>query len=214
MTTGPSFQDRPSAGRALAVAVERRLLGQPCHVYGLARGGVLVAAPVAERLGAKLDVLVASKIGAPGQPEYAVGAVAEGGGLLWDRAALDALGLGPEWQQRAAMEVALEVERRRLRYRRHELPVDPEALALVVDDGIATGATVRAALRGLAALGARRRAIATPVASREAVRALEGDAEWVAALLTPDPFLAVGAHYLDFEPVGDEELMRVLERAA
>jgi len=213
MTHTPLFDDRPSAGRALADAVERRVQGEPCRVYGLARGGVVVAHPIAERLGARLDVLVASKVGAPGQPEYAVGAVAEGGGVFWDEAALHAMSLDAEWRRSAAHEVALEVERRRLRYRRHELSVDPEALALVVDDGIATGATVRAALRGLAALGARRRAVATPVASREAIRQLDREAEWVVALAVPDPFLAVGAHYLDFEPVDDEELLRALRAA-
>jgi len=208
------FHDRRSAGEALAGAVLSRVAGLHCRVYGLARGGIVVARPVAERLVAPLDVLVACKVGAPGQPEYAVGAVAEGGGVYWDSEALDSLGLGPLWCERAAAAARVEVERRTRHYRGRPLEVDAAALAIVVDDGLATGSTVMAALRGLAALGVGARAVAVPVASREALELLSGEAEWTFALETPDPLFAVGAHYQEFGPVEDEELLRVLGRTA
>jgi putative phosphoribosyl transferase len=106
-----------------------------------------------------------------------------------------------------------EVQRRVLRYRGVALPVDPGGLALVVDDGIATGSTVLAALRGLRALGAVRVAVASPVASREALQLLGGEAEWAVAIATPEPFVAVGAHYDEFDPVDDSSLMRALGAA-
>jgi putative phosphoribosyl transferase len=207
----PAFEDRSSAGRALAELVERHVEGAPCRVFGLARGGVIVARPVAEHLTARLEVLVACKVGAPLQPEYAVGAVAEGGGVMWDSEALRALRIPAEWCESAVAETRAEVERRTRRYRGHAPGVDPSEVAIVVDDGIATGCTVLAALRGLAALGATRRAVATPVASPEALRVLKPEAEWVAALAAPPDFRAVGAHYLEFDPVDDEAVLRALE---
>ena len=208
------FHDRSAAGELLAEAVAKLVAGQRCRVYGLARGGVVVAHRVAERLRAPLDVLVACKVGAPGQPEYAVGAVAEGGGVYWDGEALQALALNQVWCENAAREVAAEVGRRTLRYREHPLDVEPGVLSIVVDDGIATGSTVMAALRGLVGLGATRRAVGTPVIAREALGLLRGEAEWVAALESPQPFTAVGAHYVQFDPVADQELLRALGRAA
>jgi predicted phosphoribosyltransferase len=204
------FLDRASAGSSLARAVAARLGGESCRVFGLARGGILVARPVADLLGAALEVLVACKVGAPRQREFAVGAVAEGGGVVWDYEALDSLGLSREWRDLAAEETRAEVERRTRRYRGHPIVVDPGEVAIVVDDGIATGCTVLAALRGLVALGARRCAVATPVASHEAIALLQPEAAWVVALAVPADFRAVGAHYLDFEPVEDEEVVQAL----
>jgi len=183
-----------------------------CHLYGLARGGVLVAKPMAERLGAPLDVMIACKVGAPQQPEFAVGALAEGGGASWDEASLAALHLDRAWQARAAQEAEAEVDRRVARYRGQALTVDCDSTAILVDDGIATGATVLAALRGLAALGARHRAVAAPVASREALDRLRGEADWVLALIVLEEFRAVGLHYVDFDPVEDEEVLAILNR--
>ncbi len=208
------FHDRSAAGEMLAEAVAHRVAGQRCRVYGLARGGVVVAHPVAEWLGAPLDVLIACKVGAPGQPEYAVGAVAEGNGTYWDDEALKALVLDRVWCERAGQDVAAEVARRTLRYRDHPLEVEPGVLSIVVDDGIATGSTVMAGLRGLVGLGATRRAVAAPVISHEAMGLLRGEAEWVVALESPEPFMAVGAHYARFDPVDDQELLRALGRAA
>jgi putative phosphoribosyl transferase len=204
------FRDRAAAGDALADALAPRLSDRSCRVYGLARGGVVIGRAIAERCGLPLEVLVACKIGAPGQPELAVGAIAEGGVPFWDAAAIEALALTPEWCAEAAAAATAEVRRRVERYRGHELTVDARELALVVDDGLATGSTMVGALRGLASLGAARRAVAAPVASGEAIELLEPECDWVVALEVPDPFYAVGAHYQDFEPVDDRELLRAL----
>jgi predicted phosphoribosyltransferase len=208
------FPNRERAGAALAVALAPRIAAQPTQLYGLARGGVLVARPIAEELRLPLDVLVACKVGAPGQPELAVGAVSEGGGEYWDEWATQALVLTPQWRRAAVVSAADEVQRRVLRYRGATLAVDPGALALVVDDGIATGSTVLAALRGLRALGAARVAVASPVASREALELLGREAQWTVAIEMPEPFVAVGAHYDEFEPVDDSSLMRALGAVA
>lgn len=205
------FLDRASAGRFLALAVAQRVGGEACRLYGLARGGIVVARPVADHLAAPLEVLVACKVGAPRQPECAVGAVAEGGGVVWDYEALVALRLSAEWRESAAAEAHAEVARRTQSYRGRDLAVNPREIAIVVDDGIATGCTVLAALRGLRALGAERPAVATPIASPEALEVLGPEASWVLALEAPDDFRAVGAHYADFEPVNDEEVIRALE---
>jgi putative phosphoribosyl transferase len=206
------FLDRASAGRLLGDAVAPLVGETPCRLYGLARGGVLVAKPMAERLGAPLDVMIARKIGAPHQPEFAVGALAEGGGASWDDTALAALHLDRPWQARAAHEAQIELDRRVARYRGRALSVEPEWTAILVDDGIATGATVLAALRGLAALGAVHRAVTAPVASREALDHLRREADWVLALIVPEEFRAVGLHYVNFDPVADQEVLAVLNR--
>lgn len=208
------FHDRERAGAALAETVASRLQGQRCRVYGLARGGVVVARPVAERLGASLEVLVACKVGSPDQPELAVGAVAEGGGEYWDPWNLHLLGLDRDWCATAVRAAREEVARRVGRYRGHSPIPEEGEIALVVDDGIATGSTVIAALRGLAALGASRRAVATPVASHEALALIEPEAEWIAVLHVPASFGAVSSFYNAFEPVEDEELKRALGMAA
>jgi predicted phosphoribosyltransferase len=208
------FVDRLGAGRALAELIAPRLAGERARLFGLARGGVIVGRPIADRLGLGLEVLVACKIGAPGQPELAVGAVAEGGGEAWDAGLLRELGLHDGWCRRAARDTLAQVEARQRRYRAHALVPAADELAIVVDDGIATGSTVLAALRGLSALGAKRRAVATPLAAREALKRLAPEAEWIAAAEIPERFCAVGAHYERFEPVSDEELLRALGAGA
>jgi putative phosphoribosyl transferase len=207
------FEDRDTAGRLLAEAVAVRVDGMPACLYGLARGGVIVAAPIASRIGAPLELVIVARVPAPDDPEVAVGAVAEGGGVSWDPETIAALRLGEEWRRRAVVEALAEVDRRRDRLRTRPLAVDPGAIAVVVDDGIATGSTVLAALHGLAALGARRLAVATPAASREAIARIRPHVEWIEVLEAPDVFTAVGEHYLDFEPVGDEAVLRMVEGA-
>jgi predicted phosphoribosyltransferase len=208
------FADRAGAGRELAHLIAPRLAGQRARIYGLARGGVIVGRPLADRLGLALEVLIACKVGAPAQPELAVGAVAEGGGEAWDADLLRELGLDQAWWVQAARGTLAEVERRRRCYRVRPLVPGIDELAVVVDDGIATGSTVLAALRGLSALGVKRCAVATPLAAREALERVSPEAEWVVAAEVPECFGAVGAHYARFEPVPDEELMRALAQAA
>jgi putative phosphoribosyl transferase len=207
------FVDRLSAGRDLAECIAPRLAGQRARIYGLARGGVIVGRSVADRLGLVLEVLIACKVGAPGQPELAVGAVAEGGGEAWDADLLRELGLDQAWWAQAARARLGEVERRRRLYRTHPLAPGSDELAVVVDDGIATGSTVLAAVRGLSALGVKRCAVAAPLAAREALERISPETEWVVAAEVPERFGAVGAHYARFEPVPDEELLRALAPA-
>jgi putative phosphoribosyl transferase len=207
------FEDRDSAGRLLAEAVAVRTGGAPACLYGLVRGGVIVAAPIAARLGAILELMIVARVPAPDDPEVAVGAVSEGGGVSWDPDAIEALALGAEWRRRAVAAALVEIERRRARFRTRPITVDPAAIAVVVDDGIATGSTVLAALHGLAARGARRRAVATPVASREAIARIRPEVEWIEVLEAPERFTAVGELYLDFEPVEDDAVTRMFEGA-
>ena len=204
------FADRERAGERLADALAPRLAHERCRVYGLARGGVVVARPVAERLGVPLELLIVCKIGAPGQPELALGALAEGGGAYWDQVLLAMFRVGPEWLADAIDRARREVERRVEEYRGRPLSVPADELALVVDDGIATGSTVIAALRSLRALGAERLGVAVPVGAAESIRLLEREADWVHALRVPQPFLAVGQYYERFDPVTDGELRSAL----
>jgi putative phosphoribosyl transferase len=196
----------------LGDVVAHRVGDSRCRLYGLARGGVVVAKPMAERLGAPLEVMIARKVGAPHQTEFAVGALAEGGGASWDESVLEALHLDAAWKARAAREAQAEVVRRVAHYRGRALTVDAEEIAIIVDDGVATGATVLAALRGLETLGAIRRAVAAPVVALEALAALRAEADWVQALIVPEEFRAVGLHYMNFDPVDDREVLAILNR--
>ena len=204
------FADRLAAGRELATRLAGEAAGEPV-VLGLARGGVPVAAPVADALGAPLEVMVARKVGAPGQPELGIGAVAEGGTRLLDLDALRRLGLTPDdmagavAREEEAMRAAVE----RLRGTRALPPIGGRT-AIVVDDGLATGVTAAAALRSLRTAGPRRLVLAVPVGPPETVVRLAGEADEVVCLEQPDGFVAVGAWYGSFAPVPDEEVRRLL----
>ncbi len=205
------FADRVEAGVRLGAELRALLPPGRYRVYGLARGGVVVGREVADALGARLDVLAAAKIGAPGEPELAVGALAEGDGVHWEWDTLDHFRVGRDWCDQALERARCELERRREAYRGGPLePPGPEESAVVVDDGIATGSSMLAAVDGLRRLGAKRVIVAAPVASRESVRALGCVADQVVALYIPDDFGAVGAFYDEFGPVGDEEVKRCL----
>jgi putative phosphoribosyl transferase len=212
--SSPLFADRAEAGRRLAVAVAPRVAGARLVVLGLPRGGVPVAGEIAAALGAPLDVIVVRKLGAPHQPELAVGAVGEGGLVLVDEDTLAALGLDAasvaevEWRERAELA-------RRLAALRAVRPAVPLAgcTAIVVDDGLATGATARAACRVARAHGAARVLLAIPVAPAEAVTGFAA-ADEVVCLATPQPFRAVGIHYRDFSPTSEGEVIALLTAAA
>lgn len=180
-------------------------------VLGLPRGGVVVASEVATTLGAVLDVIGVRKLGAPQQPELAVGAIGEGGVEIVDRQLVDAIGLSPEGVASIAARERAVLERRATRYRAGRPPVAIEGHgAVVVDDGIATGATMQAALSVVRAKGAARVIAAVPVAPPSAPDELAGFADEVVALLQPSPFVAVGAWYRDFSPVSDDDVVRLL----
>ena len=183
-------------------------------VLGIPRGGVEVAAVVAEALDAPLDVVIPRKVGAPGNPELGLGAVAEGVEVL-DEHLIRVLRVGEEYLRQEIATQEEEIARRSLTYRGDRPPVDLEGrVAVVVDDGVATGGTAAAALRWARRRGATSVILAVPVAPLEAVRRLSEEADEVRALATPEPFYAVGQWYADFPQVSDGEVIDLLERSA
>jgi putative phosphoribosyl transferase len=183
-------------------------------VLALARGGVPVGHEVARALGAPLEVLVVRKVGAPGQPEVGMGAVAEGGGLWIDRDLVREADVSDrELAARVERERA-EVARRVRAYRGgRPLPGLAGRTAIVVDDGVARGGTARAALRAVRALGPRRLLLAAPVIAGETIEDLRGEADEIVCVAAPLPFVAVGLWYEDFAQTGDDEVQDLLARA-
>ena len=207
------FPDRAAAGQALARRLRHLKTASPL-VLALPRGGVPVAAPIAAALGAPLDVLLVRKIGAPGNPEYGIGAMVEGTPpFVWiDEEAARAAGADPAWLAAETAREGRELARRRALYRPGPPPPVAGRTVIVVDDGIATGATMRVALQALAP--AARRVLAVPVCPAETARALAPLCEESHILAEPCPFGAVGAHYADFRQVRDDEVRAALARAA
>jgi putative phosphoribosyl transferase len=207
------FADRREAGERLAQALEP-LRGEPVVVLGIPRGGVEVAAVVAEALGAPLDVVIPRKVGAPGNPELGLGAVAEGVEVL-DERLVDVLGVSPDYLRQEIGAQQEEIRRRAAAYRSDRPPVDlQDKVAVVVDDGVATGGTAVAALRWARSRRARKVILAVPVAPPEAIRRLQEEADEVTALATPEPFYAVGQWYEEFPQVSDQEVIEILSRVA
>lgn len=208
------FADRDDAGKRLAAEVKRLRLADPV-VLALPRGGVPVAAPVAEVLGAPLDLVMVRKIGAPGHTELAAGAVVDGAAhqVVWNESVLRSLGLGPaDLQPAVEKQLALIKDRRTLYFGgRAPVPVQGRDV-VVVDDGIATGATIRAALKGLSQAGAASIVLAVPVAPSDTLAALKPLVDRVICLTTPEPFFAVGQQYQRFDQVTDTEVVGILRR--
>ena len=206
------FDSRTDAGDRLANELVHRDVVADI-VLGIPRGGLPVAKPVADELDVPLSVVVASKIGAPTNPELAVGAVASDGSVWYNEELVDHLSVSPEYlesERRAEAEVAQEkVDQYRSGA---DLDLDGKRV-LVVDDGLATGATARACLRQVRDAGAKSVVLAVPVASERSVSELEreGEADEIVALETPRPFGAVGQFYRSFEQVSDEEAMSYLD---
>jgi putative phosphoribosyl transferase len=217
------FNNRREAGRRLATRLVETLAlpeaGARPVVLALPRGGVPVAAAIAARLAAPLDVVIARKIGAPWQPELAIGAVAEAGEgegageTVWNRRIIDELGLREENLERWRAEKLQEVRQRAALYRagRPAVALDGRDVILV-DDGIATGATTEAALRALRRLRPRRIILAVPVAPEDTLARLRRLADDVVCLAQPAGFYAIGAYYRDFTQVKDAEVIRYLSQ--
>jgi putative phosphoribosyl transferase len=208
------FKDRLDAGRQLASRLARYTALEPV-VVGLPRGGLPVAAEVADRLGAPLDIIVVRKIGLPWQPELGIGAVAEGGIRVLNDVLVEEVGIEPIELEAATVRERVELARRVHRYRgeRSAVPVDGRVV-ICVDDGLATGYTARAAIEAIRRGGARRVILAVPVAPEDSVAAMRGVADEVVVVDTPPRFFAIGDFYEDFAQTSDEEVVSLLERAA
>lgn len=207
------FRDRNDAGRQLAAELETFADERPI-VLALPRGGVPVGYEVARALGAPLDVWVVRKIGVPWQPELGVGAVAEGGYIYLSQEMLRMLGLSEEELSQAIETKRREVEARVRKYRAERPAPDLfDRTVILVDDGIATGGTVRAAVRSARTSKPRRVVLAVPVAARQSVDALSNEVDEIVALNTPSGLLAIGSWYDDFRQVPDAEVVDILERA-
>jgi putative phosphoribosyl transferase len=207
------FRDREDGGRQLARALEGYRPARPV-VLGLTRGGMPVAREVARALDAELDVVVVRKIGAPGSPEYAIGAVAEGGATYVRRDALREARLSEEDVAELAEREAVELARRVRLYRGDRPPLDLAGrTVIVVDDGVATGATARAAARAARRRGAGRVVLAAPVIAAASEPDLRSDFDQIVAVELPERFIAVGLWYDRFGQVSDDEVLRCLGRA-
>ncbi len=212
MSLATTFVDRVDAGRQLSAALGSFAAQDPI-VLGLARGGVPVAAEVARALGAPLDVLLVRKLGVPYQPELAFGAIGEGGTKVLSPQLIRHLTLSDQEMADVEKRERAELARRLTRYRagREPLPLNGRTV-IIVDDGLATGTTARAAVQVVRDRGARAIIVAAPVGSREARDAVAGVADVVICLSTPETFRAVGQWYEDFEQTSDDEVTRLLRQ--
>lgn len=209
------FTDRTEAGQALAALLEQYTDRPDVVVLGLPRGGVPVAAPVAAALGAPLDVFVVRKLGVPGHEELAMGAVATGGVRVLDEEVLRHTGVSAETVERVTTREQHELVRREATYRAGRPPPNLAGRTVIlVDDGLATGSTMRAAVRAARGHAPERIVVAVPVGADRALQVLADEADEVISVLRPTRFRAVGSWYDDFSPTTDEEVRAVLANAA
>jgi putative phosphoribosyl transferase len=209
------FHDRREAGRLLAERLARYVGTDDLLVLGLPRGGVPVAFEVARALRAPLDVFVVRKLGVPGYAELALGAVASGGVRVLNEDVVAAVGLDKDAIERVAERELAEVERREREYRGGRPPLELRGkVAILVDDGLATGASMRAAALAARELGPKQVIVAVPVAADHTCDEFRHDVDEVVCAFTPEPFYAVGLWYENFEQTSDEEVRELLQQPA
>src|SRR5215212_9444005 len=209
----PPFEDRRDAGRRLAGKLSR-FRGERPVIFALPRGGVPVGYEISRSLEAPLDVFVSRKLGAPGQPEFGIGAVAAGGVRVLNEDVVRRLGIPDDYVEQITARETAEVERR-LRYFRGERP-EPEVggrTAILVDDGLATGVTARAAVEALRRRRPRHLLLAAPVRAAQTAELLRPEVDEMVCLESPSDLGAIGFWYRNFEQTSDEEVVELLERA-
>ena len=205
------FEDRRDAGRRLADQLGHYAGREDVVVLGLPRGGVPVAFEVARALDARLDVFLVRKLGVPGHEELAMGAIASGGVRVLNADVISGAGLSEAQIEAVSLRELEQLERQERAYRGDRAPIDVTSrTAILVDDGLATGATMRAAVAALRDRGAGAIVVAVPTAPSETCAALRREVDEVVCAHTPNPFMAVGLWYRDFAPVGDQEVADLL----
>jgi putative phosphoribosyl transferase len=210
-----TFSNRTEAGRLLAEKLVKYAGRTDVIVLGLPRGGVPVAYEVAKRLGVPFDVFIVRKLGVPGFEELAVGAIASGGVRVLNEDVMRALPNADETIESVTAKETAELERREQSYRDgRPAPELRDRVAILVDDGLATGATMRAAVKALRQRGATKIVVAVPVGPPDTCRELEEQADETICLCTPEFFQAVGQYYEDFSQTSDEDVRELLTRAA
>lgn len=210
-----TFPNRAEAGRRLAEKVEQYAGRDDVIVLGLPRGGVPVAYEVAQRLGVPLDVFIVRKLGVPGFEELALGAIASGGVRVLNDDVVRALPNANELVESVTARETAELQRREQAYRDGRPPPElRERVVILVDDGLATGATMRAAVAALRQLGAAKIVVAVPVGAADTCRELEAEVDEIVCAMAPEWFQAVGQFYEDFSQTSDDEVRELLARAA
>ncbi|HJQ11340.1 MAG TPA: phosphoribosyltransferase [Gemmatimonadaceae bacterium] len=211
----PYFLDRRDAGRRLAEELSNYVNQSDLLVLGLPRGGVPVAYEVAHALHAPLDVFIVRKLGFPGHPELAMGAIASGGVRILDRQLIEMYDIPSDAIENVTESEQRELERREKLYRDDRPSPDVrDRTAILIDDGLATGSTMRAAVQALRQESARKVVVAVPIAPPDTCEAMRQEVDDIICAITPDPFLAVGVWYADFSETSDEEVRELLLRAA
>ncbi|GAB6159121.1 phosphoribosyltransferase [Desulfotomaculum varum] len=206
------FENRITAGQQLAVALQET--NRPADiVIAIPRGGVVVGHQVARSLGIPLDIIIPKKVGAPQNPEVAVGAVTQDGTVIYHQELLSRLGLSEKDMQPAVQKIIGEINRRTLAYRNSSQGADLSGRhVIVVDDGIATGFTILAALQSIKKSGCQSVTLAVPVAPPDTVQRLAKEVDHFVCLISQEPFYAVGQFYLDFSQVKDDEVTAILKQ--
>jgi len=214
MFVNPLYRDRTEAGQILSRRLRSLVLDSNPLVLALPRGGVPVAFEIAQALHADLDIFLVRKIGVPGQEELAMGAIASGGTRVLNESLIRQMGISPTVIERVTAHEVKEIERRERLYRggRPALPSKGRTVILV-DDGLATGASMLAAVRAVQAQEPQRMIVAVPIASRPACEEFRQYVDDVICAETPEPFYAVGAWYEDFSQISDAEVQRLLQQA-
>lgn len=206
--------NRQDAGRRLAAELGRYAGRDDTIVLGVPRGGVVVAFEVARAIGAPLDIFIVRKLGSPGQKELAVGAIGSGGVRVLNDDVVEALGLTEDQIEAIATEEQAALEQREQRYRGHSKQLELSGKTVIlVDDGLATGASMRAAVQSLKGHQPARIVVAVPTGASDTCAALRREVDETVCLMTPEPFYAIGLAYVDFSQTSDEEVIDLLEKA-